>query len=93
MGTANVAFFKVPGNGVPVRNAAPLLSENVTTSGTSAQSSASPQECYVSISSDTTVRAAFAPDPTATATGVRIAAGVTFDGFIPAGFKVALIDE
>lgn len=93
MGTANVAFFRVPSNGVPVRNAAPISSANVTTSATSAQSAAAPCDCYVYVCSNTTERIAIGSDPTATATGVRLPADIPFDGFIVAGDKVALINE
>jgi len=95
MGTVNVAFLSAggPSGAVPVYNAIPLSTENVTSSGVSAASTgAAPRPCYVRVRTDTAVRMAFGPTPTAVATGMWLGANETFDAFVPAGTKVAVID-
>lgn len=93
MGTVNVAFFQPETQGgIPVY-AGMISSANVTSSATSAQSAAAPYACIARIATDTTVRATFGPDPTATAAGVRILADTVMDIALGIGDKVAVIDE
>lgn len=95
MGTVNIAAFVVKDNsGIQSANAPALLSENVTSSGTSAQSSVMPDGTeVVRIATNTTVRIAFGTSPTATAAGVRLLADTCEYFTIRPGQKVAVIDE
>ena len=98
MGTVNVAQFDrlaKDSNGIGMQvPVAPMSSENITSSATSAQSTVFDPECsFIRISTDTTVRIAFGSNPTATATGFRLPADVTEYFGVTAGQKVAVIDE
>ena len=96
MGVVNVAQFgrmaqDNNGHDVPVVLVPADSSENVTSSGTSAQSTA--LEGIIRIATDTTVRIKFGTNPTATATGIRLVADTVEYFSIPSATKVAVIDE
>ena len=95
MGTVNIAAFIVKENaGIPVAEGIPLLSENVTSSGTSAQSSAMPASTeVVRVATDTTIRVLIGENPTALSTSVRLLADTAEYFTIRTGHKVAVIDE
>lgn len=99
MGTVNISeysntTFGMPGNGTDIPSTPEVASSNVTSSGTSAQSSAfNDVTKIIRVTTDTTVRVTFGADPTATATDIRIKADtVSFFGVVP-GQKIAVIDE
>lgn len=95
MGVVNVAFFAVKDDsGIQVAHMPPLLSENVTSSSSSAQSSAAPAYTeVVKVSTDTTVRVLTGSNPTALSTSVRVYANTTEYFTMKVGDKVAVIDE
>ena len=95
MGTVNISAFYVKDNsGIQAANAPALLSENVTSSGTSAQSSAMPAGTEaVRIATNTTIRIVFGDNPTATAAGTRLLSDTCEYFTIKPGQKVAVIDE
>jgi len=95
MGTVNISFHSVKDDsGIQVANMPPLLSENVTSSGTSAQSSAAPAYSeVVRVAPDTTVRILTGTDPTALASSVRMKADTVEYFTVKVGDKVAVIDE
>jgi len=95
MGTVNISFHSVKDDsGIQVANMPPLLSENVPSSGASAQSSAAPDFTeVVRVASDTTVRVLTGTDPTALASSVRMKADTVEYFTIKVGEKVAVIDE
>ena len=93
--TVNISAHEVLENsGVPVAEGVPLLSENVTSSGTSAQSSAMPANTeVVRIATDTTIRVLIGSNPTALATSVRMLADTSEYFTVREGHKVAVINE
>jgi len=99
MGTVNVTQLRsiareLDGVVMPVAKTPVISSENVTSSGTSAQSAEFAASCsYVRIATDTTVRILFGDDPTALAASVRLLADTTEYFGVVAGQKVAVIDE
>lgn len=95
MGTVNIAAFFVEDiPNIQVASAPELQSENVTSSASSAQSSAMPRNTeVVRIATDTTIRVSLGENPTATATGIRILANTSEYFAVKEGYKVAVIDE
>lgn len=94
MATVNIAFMTAGGvsGAMPVFNAEPLLVEDVTSSGTSAQSSAAPVPCFVRVIADGAVRVAFGPNPTATTSDLKLVPNQPLDLAVARGHKVAVID-
>ncbi len=96
MGTVNVVFAGVGGTErtQPAYNGAPLAAENVTSSGTSAQSAAAPIACATRIHAvDAAVYVKTGANPTAAAgDDWYVASGGTLDLFVNAGDKVAVIN-
>ena len=94
MGTVNIAAFSQIESDIQAAYAPELLSENVTSSGTSAQSSAMPDKAsIVRIATDTTVRINFGANPTATSAGIRLLADTMEYFTVLPGTKVAVINE
>lgn len=96
MATAYVSFGKMATNDGdqqgPVIRGAPSLTETVTTSATSAQSSAAPSTGIVIIYSDTAHYVTVGDNPTATASnGWYVPANQLFDIKVKAGEKLAFI--
>ena len=98
MGTVNISYWQSlaqAGDGSDAQVAIGMeLSENVTSSATSAQSTAATADTRIArIATDTTVRVLIDNDPTAVAGSVRLLADtVEYFGIQP-GEKVAVIDE
>lgn len=103
MGTVNVTQFAGlanPGRWRPwssqiqAPDASGMSSENVTSSGTSAQSTAMAASTrIVRVATDTTVRIEIGDNPTATSASMRLLADtVEYYGILPTQ-KVAVIDE
>lgn len=95
MGTVNVAAFLMNDNrGIQTAHLPALLSENITSSASSAQSSEMPEKTeLVRISSDVNIKVAFGENPTAVATDVRIIANTPEYFTIFPGYRIAVIDE
>jgi hypothetical protein len=97
MATINIVFAKIggKGNNEPVYKGNALGSENVTSSGTSAQTTGdAAEDCYVRIFAiDGAIYAKTGPNPTAAAGDEwYIASGDLLDLAVNAGDKVAVID-
>jgi hypothetical protein len=99
MGTVNVVQLQEISNDshgelAQIAHMPAISSENVTSSGTSAQSAAFGNNCrFVRIATDTTVRILFAANPTALQTSIRLLADTAEYFGVVAGQKVAVIDE
>lgn len=71
-----------------------ISSENITTSGTSAQSTVFADNCnYVRLDGDTTERILFGANPTALSTSTRLRADNTEYFAVKPGQKLAAINE
>lgn len=97
MATVNIVFATIggPSGAANAYNGGVLASENVTSSGVSAQSAASPTGCVARVTPmDGAVYVkADSSDPTAAAgSDYLVMTGSTVDLFINAGDKVAVID-
>ena len=93
--TVNIAQFQsIPTDIQIVEGNDAMVSENVTSSATSAQSTAlKPTTRIVRIATDTTVRVAFGSNPTATSTDMRVLADTAEYFGVQPGTKVAVINE
>lgn len=95
MGTANIVFGSAGGPtlAIPAYNGVPFASEDVTTSGTSAQSAAAEFNCLAYISADVAVYVKVGTNPTAAAgDDWLVPAGYPMALFINRGDKIAVID-
>ena len=92
MATAQITFLTAggPSGGVNVFNCNPLKTPEDVSSG--AASSAAPRDCYVKMVLEADMRVAFGPSASATSGDEVFTAG-TWDRFIPAGHKVAVLDK
>ena len=95
MGTVSISAHQVKNHGgIQVAEGVPLLAENVTSSATSAQSSAMPAKTdIVRIATDTTIRVLIGSSPTALATSYRMYQNTVENFSIREGHKVAVINE
>lgn len=94
MGTVNISAMYVKDNsGIQTGNLPVLQTEDVTSSGTSAQSSAMPVGTeVVRICSDTNIRIAIGSNPTATTSSLKVIAEVPEYFTIKEGLLVAVIN-
>lgn len=95
MGTANIVFASAggPSRDMPAFNGVPFAAEDVTTSGTSAQSAAAEFNCLAYISTDVAVYVKVGSNPTASAgDDWLVPAGFPFSLFINRGDKIAVVD-
>ena len=93
MGTVNIVFAKAATSKSPVYNGGTIAAEDVTSSGTSAQSSATGIDCIARITADVDIYIKTGPNPTAAAgEDWRLAAGSALDLALNEGDKVAVID-
>ena len=97
MGTVNVTFASVggPSGAMPAYNGRSQASENITSSGTSAQSTnTAPRSGTVAriAAVDASVYVKTGDNPTAAAGDWFLALGTTIDLFLEAGDKVAVIN-
>ena len=96
MGTVNIVFSSVGGNSgaMPAYNGIPVASENVTSSGTSAQStnSASSRGLAVRVTPTVDIYVKIGANPTAAAGDWYVPAYMAMDFMVEPGDKVAVID-